>query len=76
MMDALSTESFQITDKRTCKVRDLSSPLYSMVVLDTVCSVKDCPNGVSASPCSLTSLCDGIKLIVIIRCLSNVYYVR
>ena len=56
MMDALSTESFQITDKRTCKVRDLSSPLYSMVVLDTVCSVKDCPNGVSASPCSLTSL--------------------
>ena len=24
-------ESSQIIDKRTCKVRDLSSPLYSMV---------------------------------------------
>nr|DAW02481.1 MAG TPA: hypothetical protein [Caudoviricetes sp.] len=27
-----------------------------MVGLDTVRSVKDCPDGVSASPCSLTSL--------------------
>ena len=29
-----------------------------MVELDTVRSVKDCPDGVSASPCSLTSLDD------------------
>ncbi len=36
-------ESFQITDKKTCKVCDLSSPLYSMVGFNTVRSVKDCP---------------------------------
>ena len=40
---ALSPESFQITDKKTCKVCDLSSPLYSMVGFNTVRSVKDCP---------------------------------
>lgn len=45
-----------VTAKRTCKVSDLTSPLLYHSDVGCVHSVKGLPYGVSASPCSLTSL--------------------